>query len=269
MHEKDNNTEAPSKGNLFSRLFLILGALLVVSALAIACFVIWQYVDAHNRNHQIQSASGFDFCFLQTVGNDTKLEDMRFDWDALRAINPDVVGWIIVPDTNINYPIVQGADNEHYLRHLFDSSYSGAGAIFVDYAGSPTLDGKNNIIYGHNMFDGTMFSDIHLYTNQDFFDGHRVVYLCTPARNFELSAIACINVSAGAPLRQFDFGSSSDFASFVSETLAAPVSVAPDLSTKIVETESLYMFITCETFDFSKRDVLCCVPIRSAVPNSR
>jgi len=267
MRKEKETGEATPKGGLLSRLLLIFGAALLVMALAIAGYMIWQYWDAQNRYHQIQSVSGLDVTVLEAVDIDTKLEDLRFDWDALRAINPDIVGWLIVPGTNINYPVVQGSDNEHYLYHLFDESYSGTGAIFADYQNSPTLDGLNNIIYGHNMFDGSMFSDIYLYNNQEFFDGHRVVYLCTPARNFELSAIALINISQDAPLRRFDFASKAEFTAFALEMLSSPASAVPDLEASIIEADGLYSLVTCETFDFSRRVVLCCKPVRSVIPS--
>ena len=267
MRKKDETGEATPKGGLLSRLLLVFGTALLVMAIGIAGYIIWQYMDAQNRYHQIQSVAGLDINVREVVDYDTSLEDLRFDWDALRAINPDIVGWIIIPGTNVNYPVVQGSDNEHYLYHLFDSSYSGTGAIFVDYQGSPTLDGRNNIIYGHNMLDGSMFSDIFLYSNQDYFDRHRVVYLCTPAMNFELSAIASINISEDAPLRRFSFESNADFTAFVHEMLAHPVAAAPDLTTSIAEAEALYSLVTCETFDFSRRVVLCCKPVRSVIPN--
>jgi len=267
MHKEDETGEAAPKGGLLSRLLLIFGIALLLTALAIAGFIIWQYVDAQNRYHHIQSVAGLTVTTQQLVDYDTSLQDLRFDWDALRAINPDIVGWVIIPGTSINYPIVQGRDNDHYLYYLFDESNSGTGAIFADYEGSSTLDGQNNIIYGHNMLDGTMFSDVFLYTNQDYFDRHRVVFLCTPTQNFELSAVASINISQDAPLRRFSFAGEDDFTAFVGEMLASPTAASSDLATSIAQTEKLYSFVTCESFDFSRRVVLSCVPVRSVIPS--
>ncbi|MCL2749851.1 MAG: class B sortase [Coriobacteriia bacterium] len=268
MSIEEETDEATPKGGLLSRLLLIFGSALLVMALAIAGYMIWQYWDAQNRYTQIQSVAGLNVNTQDGVDINTKLEDLRFDWDALRAINPDIVGWILVPGTNINYPIVQGSDNEHYLYHLFDDSYSGTGAIFADYQGSPTLDGINNIIYGHNMLDGSMFSDIYLYNNQDYFNRHSAVYLYTPALNMELTAIALINISENAPLRQFEFSGEDEFNAFVSDIIVSPISVVPNLYATIVEADALYSLVTCETFDFSRRVVLCCIPVRSVVPSA-
>jgi sortase B len=193
------------------------------------------------------------------------LEDLYFDWDALRAANPEVVGWIIVPGTQINYPIAQGANNDYYLYHLFDDSSSGNGSIFLDYQGSKTLDAQNNLIYGHNMLDGSMFADILKYTNQDYFDEHMVVYLGTPARNFELQALSTIKIDQNAPLRVFDFASDEDFKVFVDQTLANPVTASANIATFKDEPNSLYSLVTCDSYNNSQRVVLNCIPVRSVV----
>lgn len=261
--------ETTSKSGLLSRLLLVLGSVLLIAAIAIAGYLVWQYLDAQNRYTDIRSVAGLEITFLENVEHGLRLEDLVFDWDALKALNPDIVGWIIVPGTKINYPIVQGRDNEYYLYHLFDASSSGTGAIFADYEGSPTLNGQHNIIYGHNMFDGSMFSDMIMYSTQSFFDEHRTLFLCTPDLNFELSAIAATKVSADAELRQFSFASQEAFVAFMQQSLAAPLAAAPDMQELIGEAESLYSFVTCETFDASTRIILSAVPIRSAVPANK
>ncbi len=266
MRKTDDTDEAVVKRSLLSRLLLILGSVLMAAALVVAGYIIWQYADAQNRNNAIQSVAGLEVNLPETVDAGLQLEDLTFDWDALKALNPDTVGWIIIPGTSVNYPIVQGSDNSYYLYHLFDSSSSGTGAIFADYEGSPTLNGQNNIIYGHNMFDGTMFSDLLMYSSQSFFDEHRKVYLCTPELNYELSALATVNVPADFPLRQFTFADQAAFSAFVQEVLASAVTMAPDAQAIAGQTESLYSFVTCETFDASRREILCAVPVRSVVP---
>lgn len=264
---KLNNTEgAAPKGGLVSRLLLISSGILLLAALAATTYIIGQYVEAQNRYSDIRSVSGLELVFPEVVDPNLQLEDLIFDWDALRALNPDVVGWIVVPGTNINYPIVQTTNNEHYLYRLFDSTSSGTGAIFADYEGSATLKGQNNIIYGHNMFDGSMFSDILMYSDQDYFDTHRAVYLCTPELNYELSALATINVAEDAPLRQFSFEDQAAFSAYLEQTLAFPTAAAPDLPARIAETESFYSLVTCETFDASRRIILCCTLVRSVIP---
>jgi len=90
------------------------------------------------------------------------------DWDALRLVNPNVVGWIVVPDMSISYPIVQGQDNAHYLRHTFSGERNASGAIFMDYRNSADFSDNQIILHGHNMRDGSMFAPLHGWTGDYF-----------------------------------------------------------------------------------------------------
>ena len=87
-------------------------------------------------------------------------ETFAVNFDVLRDINPDCVGWIEIPGTNISYPIVQGRDNDHYLRLNFEGKYSVGGVIFLDHRCDSDFDRTNTIIYGHNMRDGSMFGSL-------------------------------------------------------------------------------------------------------------
>jgi len=95
----------------------------------------------------------------EQAGSENEDEDGGIQWDALAAINPGVVGWIVVPGTEISYPIVQGSDNARYLRYTFAGTRNASGAIFLDYRDCADFTGRTKI-YGHNMRDGTMFSSL-------------------------------------------------------------------------------------------------------------
>lgn len=106
------------------------------------------------------------------------------DFAALKAINPDVVGWIYIPDTNVNYPILQGKDNDQYIYHLMTGEYNSSGSIFLEAGIASDFTEQNNVIYGHNMKNGTMFAELTRYKGQEFYDAHPVAMLLTPEGNF-------------------------------------------------------------------------------------
>jgi sortase B len=254
--------------NWISRLLFYLGILLIIAALVIAGFLFFRYYDAQNRYREISTVSGLEVPLLEAVVDpDLRLEDIHFDWDALRAANPDVVAWIIIPGTHINYPIVQGPDNEYYLHHLFDASYNNIGAVFLDHENSPELDDRNNIAYGHNVFDGSMFTDLVMFKDQDYFNQHTVVYLCTPNLNQELRPFAILQMDENAPLRRFGFGTNEEFANYLNEMLDSAVVSADGPSAAELAEGRVYSFVTCDSLDFSQRVVLICQPVRSAEPS--
>jgi len=96
---------------------------------------------------------------VDTGGTDEAAEDINFD--VLHAIHPGTIGWIVVPDTGISYPIVQGSDNNRYLHHTFLGVRNNSGAIFLDYRNASDFTDALTIVYGHNMLDGSMFAPLH------------------------------------------------------------------------------------------------------------
>ncbi len=112
------------------------------------------------------------------------------DFDTLLDKNKDVVGWLYIKDTPINYPIVQGKDNDYYLRRLLDGSYNIAGSIFMDYKNSSELKDLNTIIYGHNLKNGNMFGSLKNYGSQEYYEEHQVMHLLTPESEYVIEMIA-------------------------------------------------------------------------------
>ena len=91
--------------------------------------------------------------FVEVEARETEL--IGIDFDALLAENKDIVGWIYSENTPINYPVVQGRDNDYYLHRMLDGTNNIAGTIFMDSRNDPNLGDYNTIIYGHNMKNGT------------------------------------------------------------------------------------------------------------------
>ncbi len=83
--------------------------------------------------------------------------------EKLKQINPDYVGWLWLPGTGIDYPVVQGKDHEFYLDHLFDGTKNKAGCLFLDAENRSDFSSYNSIIYGHYMKNKSMFYELSLY----------------------------------------------------------------------------------------------------------
>lgn len=119
------------------------------------------------------------------------------DFDALREIGPDIVAWLTLEDTVINYPVTQASDNDYYLHHLHDKTYSKVGCLFVDYENAADFSDRNSIIYGHNMRDGSMLASIKDYANQAHYDAHPYMLLVTPEHGFVMEIFTAFVASPG------------------------------------------------------------------------
>lgn len=113
------------------------------------------------------------------------------DFEKLKSRNPDTKGWIWLKDTNIDYPIVQGPDNDYYLHRDFDGGYLYDGCIFID-AGveDPFSADENTVIYGHRMMSGAMFNNLGKYADREFFEEHPVIIIETEDKSYDLHVIA-------------------------------------------------------------------------------
>lgn len=114
------------------------------------------------------------------VEDDPVMEEMTgISLAALREVNPDVTGWIRIPETKVDYPILQGEDNDFYLNHTWEKEPNSLGSIFLEHQSSSNMTDYNTIIYGHNMKNGAMFGDLDLFSLQRFWENHPYVYILT------------------------------------------------------------------------------------------
>lgn len=115
--------------------------------------------------------------------------------------NHDTVAWLDIPNTKIQYPVVQGTDNTYYSQHTIQRKKSAAGAIFMDCNSQADFSGFNTVIYGHNMRDGSMFATLDEYTKQSFMDKHATIHIRASYSRLEYRVFAVYTVPKGA----FDF----------------------------------------------------------------
>lgn len=119
----------------------------------------------------------------------------EIDFDGLRAINRDIVAWIQIPGIGVDYPVVQGEDNENYLHYTFDGKANKAGSIFLDYRNRVDFTDSKVILYGHNMKDGSMFSNLKKYQDAGFRKEQGRVVIFLPDRALECEIVECRQVS--------------------------------------------------------------------------
>lgn len=147
----------------------------------------------------------------------------NMDFTALREVNDDVLGWIVIPNTVLSYPLVQGDDNEYYLDHTWKKWTSVVGAIFMEYANSPDLGNFNTIIYGHRMNNGSMFASLKYYKNLSYWQAHPYVYITNDAGSHQYEIFAAYEVSTTGETYRLQFADTQARQDFIDYCLAQSV----------------------------------------------
>lgn len=112
-----------------------------------------------------------------------KVPKKNLDWKKLHAINPDIYAWIYIPNTEVEYPIVQHpSEDEYYLNRNLDGSFGKPGCIFTQHYNHKDFLDLNTVVYGHNMKSGRMFRTIHQFEDKDFFEKNPYIYVYTEDR---------------------------------------------------------------------------------------
>lgn len=136
------------------------------------------------------------------------------DFSGLLARNPDVVGWITIDGTPMDYPVVQGRDNTFYLRHGLDREYDNQGIPFADYE-CDVQNGRHLILYGHNMGVGRSerFSSLQNYRDPGYYAEHPVIQYSTPGESlvYKIVGVYALSSRSGDP-DYFAFNEYVDFA---------------------------------------------------------
>ena len=146
---------------------------------------------------------------------DTPPQERVIDFGSLTAKNSDVVGWVYIPRTAVDLPIVRGEDNEFYLTHSFLKRENKLGAIFMDMNTSRDWSDKNSVVHGHNIKNGSMFAALVSYRSADFYSEHPDIILFTPTGNYRLAVFAAFVVGPAEPYLPHDFEGDEAFMAFV------------------------------------------------------
>lgn len=164
-------------------------------------------------------------------------EEIPIDFEALRAVNPEIYAWIRIEGTNVDYPIVQSAtDDTYYLNHTIEGKEGYPGSIYSESWNSQEFSDFNTILYGHNMKDGSMFQNLHNYEDISYMTEHPEVIIYTPDHVYRYEIFAAVNYSDVHLSNAFDYSTAEGRQAFLdsvvssrsmSDTVRTDVSVTP------------------------------------------
>lgn len=151
----------------------ILRNVLIVICLCTFCFSAYKIFDYYYGTYKNKKMIN-DLTELIKDDNQGKKMTFSEQYSNLLKQNSDMIGWINIPDSNVNYPVMQTPlDEEFYLRRGFDTSWEMRGSLFLNKEADIKNESDNMIIYGHNMNDHTMFGDLDKYKDKDFYLKHK------------------------------------------------------------------------------------------------
>ena len=196
--------------------------LLILALLAVLGCCLWQIVgitDEYQAGEQAYEELERYIVMPETVPVETtdteetveaetapvQIQWPHVDFEALAQVNGDIVGWLYIPGTVINYPVVQGDDNEYYLKHLFDGKYNSSGCIYLDCGAEGDFTSMNSVLHGHHMKNGSMFAGICKYKDQSYFDEHPTAMLLTPDGNYLVEFFSGYVCEVTADAWDYDF----------------------------------------------------------------
>ena len=167
------------------------------------------------------------------------------DFDKLKSVNEDVVGWIYVdalPD--ISYPIVKGKDNQTYLHQTYEKNYNFAGTIFVDYENSGDFSDCNTLVYGHNMKNGSMFGHLKKFREDDkLYKQDKYFWILTPERNYRYEIITAYTTGVNSDTYTLFKGPGEEFEKYL-ETIKGYSEIQTD-DTDLTIKDRIVTLSTC------------------------
>lgn len=189
----------------------ILAVVLLLIAAACIVYIIYYFVSQNNKGKVYEEVQKQVAVELEKEPEGTKepeepSEANPIDFNKLQETNADIYAWITIPDTNINYPIVQSAtDNEYYLNTTIEGQAGLPGSIYTENFNSKEFTDFNTLIYGHDMLDGSMFQNLHNYEDPDYLKAHPKVYIYTPQKKLTYEIYAVVVYDDRHILKSFDF----------------------------------------------------------------
>ena len=254
MEENKNNTQKQPEQKKKRKSDVLLTIALIV-AIAVFCYAAFnlyhiytEYKKGTDEYNQIEemAVTERDADSAEVAGPNAQLKPpIEVDFDKLKSVNEDVVGWIYVdalPD--ISYPIVKGKDNQTYLHQTYEKNYNFAGTIFVDYENSGDFSDCNTLVYGHNMKNGSMFGHLKKFREDDkLYKQNKYFWILTPERNYRYEIITAYTTGVNSDTYTLFKGPGEEFEKYL-ETIKGYSEIQTD-DTDLTIKDRIVTLSTC------------------------
>ena len=254
MEENKNNTQKQPEQKKKKKSDVLL-TIALIAAIVVFCYAAFnlyhiytEYKKGTDEYNQIEemAVTERDADSAEVAGPNAQLKPpIEVDFDKLKSVNEDVVGWIYVdalPD--ISYPIVKGKDNQTYLHQTYEKNYNFAGTIFVDYENSGDFSDCNTLVYGHNMKNGSMFGHLKKFREDDkLYKQDKYFWILTPERNYRYEIITAYTTSVNSDTYTLFKGPGEEFEKYL-ETIKGYSEIQTD-DTDLTIKDKIVTLSTC------------------------
>ena len=254
MEENKNNTQKQPEQKKKKKSDVLL-TIALIAAIAVFCYAAFnlyhiytEYKKGTDEYNQIEemAVTERDADSAEVAGPNAQLKPpIEVDFDKLKSVNEDVVGWIYVdalPD--ISYPIVKGKDNQTYLHQTYEKNYNFAGTIFVDYENSGDFSDCNTLVYGHNMKNGSMFGHLKKFREDDkLYKQDKYFWILTPERNYRYEIITAYTTGVNSDTYTLFKGPGEEFEKYL-ETIKGYSEIQTD-DTDLTIKDRIVTLSTC------------------------
>ncbi len=180
-------------------------------------------------------------------------EESKINFEELQSINPDIIAWIYVGGTNINYPILQSKSNTYYLKHNYKKEYSGAGSIYMDANADKDFNSQNTFIYGHYTGNKTMFGEIGNFMRQDFFDTHKEIFIYTPTNTYIVDLFSVYVDEANSNSYQMNYASAEELEDYI-KMIQSKSKIKSNIEDISIEDRIITFYSCSRETNFKKQD---------------
>lgn len=258
----EKNNEKIEKKNKSKEAVRII--LLIIAIIVLICSTV--YIGYYIYN-QYAAEKEYEDLTTVSVATTENLVANPIDFNSLKAQNDDIYAWIKVDDTEVDYPIVQSKnDDEFYLKHsALDKKWLDSGAIYTQSCNSTDFSDPVTLIYGHNGYKQTMFTTLHKFEKEDFFNSNEYFYIYTPGRKLTYQVVSAFKYDDRHIMNSFDFSdekSLKEFQDIVTNPNSTLKNVRTDLDVPIDKNSRIVVLSTCITGQRSNRFLVCGVLVK-------
>ena len=261
-HSHLETLSSHQKGN--SVLWFLTGAIALVSVAALVVYILYEHKTQREYSDIAQSVAANNttpapspFDLTDNIVQAESADDadplptatpapvrIPVDFSYYRSINSDVIGWISVEGTEIDYLVLFDANN-YYLNHTYTGKYSSSGSIFIQNYNRADFTDFNTVVYGHNMVSGSMFAQLHKFEDTDFFNEHSSIVIYTPSHKLTYLIFAAYRTDNLHIMANNDFSTPESRTAYIESIYQHTTNAHFDYGVPVTESDRIITLSTC------------------------